>query len=257
MNENDLILGALRLSAPTPHRRKRKVMKEIESNPISGSCDPIYKLSKPKKIRRLDEWKSSDFLRFISTNLDNYGLTLSGAQHTDVILRIHDLLVDEIPSLNNRIMREYFEWWIGNYARGHGDREVSPYAFTNERYIKKFAKQFNSAGPPVPAKPQPVQRADNAKIYAMGGLRLLLMKSGVVDAYKVLRDTKQQMPSIQISKEVRSFDKETVEKVMSITISSKYPKGDLVDFISIARPALSFYRIKRFDSVDYKEYFEE
>lgn len=274
MDDNDLILGALRLGMPSVRDsrasiRKKRLMKEIEPSPTSTGYDAVYKPSKQKKIKTLDSWNSTDFIKYVSKGLGEYGLVLGGAQHTDVILQVHDLLVDEIPSLNNKIMREYFDWWVGNYARNYGDREVSLYEFTQDRHIKKFSKQFVSMRSSIASNSpatktsvhikskQTTEKVSDAELYAVGGLKLLLIKRGIVCAYMVLKDLGISNIFTLISQELRSLTKETVKRIMSVTMSSIYPGSDVVDFISIARPVLLFYCIKEFDAIDYKDFFKE
>jgi hypothetical protein len=263
-----MILAAMQQSLP--QAAKRRKMKEIEPDPLVDGPDAICQLAQRKKrqpkVRKLSQWTGADFIRYMQKNLDQYGLQLDagvGMRDSSWILRLHDLLIDHFPGANsNKLVRDYIDWWVAVHARLQGD-SIYLGLLVQSKYIDQFVESHAnkpSSRRRLPSREQntPPANVDDTTLYELGGLSMLLMSSGIVRAYRILRNRNESNILSRLSTIIRGLSKQVTQETMNRTINGgPYPHDDLVDFISVARPALKYHGIKNYDTIDYRDFFTE
>lgn len=269
MNENDLILEAMKKSAPLS--KKQYIIPSYDDDLIeSPADDPIWKLARlevkrdKKKNKSITEWVPSDFLRYVNSELKIYDLHLerSGLRETTSITKLHDDLLHYVgkENMSNEIMKEYFEWWIGSHRLNLQGEKIFIQRMTRRLDIEKFM-DYKGKNKPLPQTPaqKPVsedEELNELTIYEMSGLSGMLANKGIVVAHRVLKEKKEQNIFYQITSALQNFSKKLLETTMELTIkSAPYPGTDVVDFITLARPALQYHGIKKYFSLDYKKHF--
>lgn len=272
MTETELILSAMKMGMPK--KQKKRVMKEIEPDPVIDALDdPIWKKAsrKPRAPKTVNQWNYRDFVRHVQKTLGLMGLRLESGvgygRDENLIVKLHDMFVPHFgDSMSNQILRDYLEWWIASYARLQ-DRPISLRTMMRDYHIARFIKSYGNnqrsltmpvaASPPVADRSAAPEVSDD-ELYALGGISMLLMSRGIVVANRVLTAKGEPKPLLQISRSLRSLSKGVLDQVMRTTLeASPYPKQDAVDFISLARPALRYHRINSFDHVQYMDSFKE
>lgn len=266
MNDRDLILGALMSGAPP--RRARKVAKPIFQDTLDVGADPIFKPVKSrkssfKKERTIPEWIGADFVKYFTKGLSQLGVTIeTNVRDSDWMMKVYDVLVDVFgTSMDNYVLRDYIDWWIGMYAKIRSDDTIGVFSLNRDVDISRFAKHCALR----PGKPQAkVKTVKNDveispdEMYKISGLTIVLMQYGIVEAYRVLVQNGESVVFAKLSDALKKCSKEIVKSVLNVTLSKKYSSHPIVDFMSVARPALKFHGLeKQFDHLSYKDYFVE
>lgn len=265
MDDKSLILQALQMGAPPKQKRKR--LRPVFEDSFDVGPDAIYKPKKskpkPKPDRAVGEWKGSDFVNYFSKCLSQFGLTLETNQRDyDWIMKVYDALVDEFSgSMNNYVLRDYIDWWVGCHASTHQGREIGVFSLHKGYDIDRFVKHYALRA----GKPQGKRKVDLPKVdisaeemYKMSGLTMVLMEFGIAEAYRVMVDKGEVTIFARISDALKNCSKDAVVRILDRTMARRYNPKYVVDFMSVARPALKFHRLeKQFDHVDYKTYFTE
>jgi len=262
MNENELILKAIR--QPSPVARKKKVMREIEPDIVDDTEDAIWRLVKQEKKREklanktLSSWGAADFVRHIERNLRLYNLKLEryGLNDNRLITKLYDIFVDRIGgAMNNAVLKEYFEWWINCHSHSMHGKKISLYTFVKDKYISKFMNRFE-VRKEVADGPDDYQKVSDEEIFQMGGMPMLLIKRGIVITYKILRRESESLARKKISNTLQNFSADLLIEVMKNTLSNApYPMNDTIDFLLLARQSLESNNLTQFMGVKYKEYF--
>ena len=269
INESQLIVQAMRMGVPP--KRKRKVMREIEPSPIDVSNDAISRMAfktktKTKKARKksLRCWEPSDFVKYLIESLSNQGMTLerAGARDREDMAFLYDEIVRRIDDrMNNTVMRDYVDWWTGTHARRLFGQPLYVRLLSNERYLDQFIKLKFGTNSEQSSESMPAtttqKEVDAQTLYRMGGLPMLLRSKGIVVTAILLREKNDNNWLIRISQALQDFPKNAVQETMDRTISgASYSAENMVDFISIARPALEFHRIRDYSGINYRGYFK-
>ena len=266
VNDTELILNALQMGAPA--KRKQRRMKPIFDSGFLGP-DPIFKPTKrasratPKKRERtIQDWKSVDFVRYFWQSLSNFGIDpeINPRRDSDWTKKLYDKFVDEIGgSMTNYILRDYIDWWIGTYAVSKSSKPMGIFSLMRDSDIAKFLSQYSRRPMGTPKSAIKIEvDVSPEELYKMSGISLVLMGHGIVEAYRVLTANGLNNVYAQLSDVLKSYSKEVLAKVLDITVANRYNKEDVVDFISVARPALKFHGIeKKYDNIDYTHYFME
>jgi len=267
MNDTDLILSALQMGAPP--KRKQGRMKPIFESGFTVGPDPIFRVSRtkcstPKRGKSIAAWASVDFVRYFRQCLSHFGIEpdLVETRDSDGAKKIYDMFVDELGgSMTNYVLRDYIDWWVGIYAIARASRPIGVFSLIREKDILRFLKQYDRNLATTPRSlDQPVQTAEitPGELYSMSGISLVVMGYGIVEAYKVLVAGGEKNVYAQLSDVLKGYSKQVLTKVIDITVAKRYNKKDVVDFMSVARPALKFHGVeKQFDHLDYTRYFME
>ena len=266
MNESQLIAQALKMNAPSKH--KRKVMMEIEPSPIDVSNDAISRIAskitkKPRK-KPLRQWEPSDFVKYFTEALSNQSMSLerAGARDREDMAFLYDEFVRRIDErMNNTVLRDYLDWWTESHARKMFGQSLYVKALSNERFLDQFIKlKFGTVTEkPFVSAPSPEithREIDAQTLYRMGGLPMLLRSKGIIVTASLLREKNDNNWLIRISQALQEFTVEAMQETMEHTTGKVYPFEDMVDFISIARPALEFHRIREYSGINYRDYFK-
>ena len=266
MNDTELILNALQMGAPP--RRKVTRMKPIFDTGFTVGPDAIFKPTKratrstPKREKTIVAWKSIDFVRYFQKSLSTFGIEaeMNPNRDSDWAKKVYDMFVDEIGGkMTNYILRDYIDWWIGTYAVAKASQPLGIFSLMREQDVARFLKQHTRrlVGTPK-SMTKPEIQVSPEELYKMSGINLVVMGHGVVEAYRVLVANDEKNVYAQLSDVLKSCSKQVLAKVLDITIAKRYNKEDVVDFISVARPALKFHGIeKKYDNIDYTQYFTE
>ncbi len=265
VDETQMILNAMSQSSP---RKRSKKMDEVEPDLFCArKDDPIWKLSesmarKKKHARKpLREWTSADLLKHLNEILSIHDLRLerAAARDREVMSSLYDQFVDCLPEMSNKVMKDYLEWWVSCYAPTMHDREIYVNLLTQENYLKKFLQRYNvTPTTTAPTQERPAPGVDDATLYKMGGLPMLLVSKGIVVSCRLLERLDEKDIFIRISKALRELPKNVLMDVMETTASgSPYDPSDEVDFVSLARPALSFYGLNNYLKLQYKQHFRD
>lgn len=271
MNETDLIVQAMRMGTP---KKKRLRIPEIEPSPIDTNNDPISKMAnKPlrkKRTKALRYWEAPEFLQYLIKALSNHSVTLArvSVRDREDMAYLYDELVRRIgDDMNNEVMRDYIDWWTSTHARKMYGDELYARRLSDDRYVDQFVRlKFNktvdilsepeTASAPAPTAPTH-KEVDAQTLYQMGGLPMLLRAKGVVTAAQILREKGDSNWLMRISQTLRDFPKDAVLDTMERTMSgAPYPPDLMVDFISISRPALEYYRIREYSGLTYRDCFK-
>lgn len=275
MNETDMIVRALQMGSPV--RRKRKVMKEVEPSPIDTSNDAISRMAeKPTRKKRskpLRYWEVPEFLQYLVKALSDHGVQLErvSARDREDVAYLYDELIRRIgDQMSNAVMRDYIDWWTSTHARKMYGSELCARSLSADHCLDQFVQiKFNKTTDIIPnvtpestrvpaATSEPtVKDVDSQTLYRMGGLPMLLRAKGLVVAAQILRDKEDQNWIMRLSQALHDFPKEAVVATMERTVaSSPYKPEHMVDFISIARPALEFHRVKDYSGLNYQDFFK-
>jgi hypothetical protein len=244
-------------------------MREIEPSPISIENDAISKMAskitkKPRK-KPLRKWEPSDFLKYLVQALSNEGMSLErvGARDREDMAFLYDELVRRVDEqMNNTVMRDYLDWWTGTHARKVFGQPLYVKSLANDRFLDqfirlKFGAVAENPSASVSAPPATTHKEVDAQtLYRMGGLPMLLRSKGIVITARILRDKNDSNWLMRISQALQDFPKNAVQETMERTVGASYPLEDMVDFISIARPALEFHRIRDYSNMNYRGCFK-
>jgi len=267
MNETELIIQAIHKGI-TP-KRKKKILQDLDPDPLSLDADKdvIWRLAKkirtPKKKKYLSEWSSVDFLRHLDHNLKIHHISLASNEIRDreMVNRLYDLLVHYFSEeMNNTVLRDYLDWWVGTYSFKYSGREVYIQTLMNDECLQSFVDCYETKTP----HSSPKQNTDRTSvsdlsIYKMGNLSLLLMSRGIVAGYRALiEDGYKSTANSKIRSALLRFSQEILIQVLEITISKVYNTKYMIDFISLAKSSLEQYGLlDAWAHIDYKDYFIE
>lgn len=262
MSENDWIMKAVAAAKIDPIMEATEAISFSENDAIT---DIMKRDNRKAKARRkpVSEWKGKDFLLFLDTELKPYGLRVDSMSQRDILLvnKLYDKFVLFLrDGMNNEILRSYIEWWVSVYAKNQS-KNIPIYRLMGHFDIEKFMSRHNAPILPISTakiNPAPASTLDAPTIYATGGVPVLVMKLGIVRSCSYLNKVKPESFLGLVSMALKGFSKGVLESVMQNTISqSPYSSNELIDFISLARPALQFHGIKKYTSVNYRDFFEE
>jgi len=264
--ESDLIVDAMSRGAPP--RRRKKVMKPIFDSGFSVSGDPVFKPTRrvaAKKSKSVGEWVSRDFVVYLKKSLSHFGIDMedNAVRDSDWVKKVYDLLVDELgDDMDNYVLRDYIDWWVGTYALARCARPIGVFSLMREQDARRFVRQRpgNRSGPKGDDVAKTEQQPDISptEMYELSGIDMVMMSHGIVEAYLVLSNKQEKGVYTRLSNILKGYSKQVLAKVMGITLAKRYNTSDVVDFMSVARPALKFHGIeKQFDHVNYKQYFKE
>lgn len=272
MNESDLIVQAMRMGTP---KKRRKRIPEIEPSPINTNDDAISKMAnkrvRKKKNKPLRHWEAPEFLQYLIKALSNHGVTLArvSVRDREDMAYLYDELVRRInEDMNNTVMRDYIDWWTATYARKMYGDELYARKLSDDQYIDRFVNlKFNKttdilseteSATPVSASPaEPHKEVDAQTLYQMGGLPMLLRAKGIVIAAQVLREKGDNNWLMRLSQKLHDFPKDAVLETLQTTIEqAPYPADCMVDFVSIANPAMSYHRIRDYSKLNYHDFFK-
>jgi hypothetical protein len=265
VNETDLIVRAMKMSTPKKHR---KIIPEIEPSLINTTNDAISRMAsraiRKKRSKPLKSWEAPEFLQYLIQALSNYSVRLArvSARDREDMAYIYDELVRRVnDDMSNIVMRDYIDWWSSTYARKMYGEELYVRQLGNDHYVDQFVNiKFNrSTNISVPENKSPADQTVDAQIlYQMGGLPMLLRSKGIVVAANILRDKGDTNWLMRLSQTLHDFPKEAVCDTMLHTISgAPYLPECMVDFVSVARPALEYHRVRDFVGLNYRQYFKE
>ncbi len=266
MDDKTLILNALQAGSP-PKRRRKKISPIFEDSMDVGP-DAIYKpkrvrQSRPKPERSIEDWKGSDFVNYFSKCLSQFGLSIeTNLRDSDWVMKVYDILVDEFGGhMNNYVLRDYIDWWVGTHASTQPGREIGVFSINKDYDIRRFVKHYAlRAGKPQgkKARDEPKVEISADEMYKLSGLTMVLMEFGIAESYRVMVDKGDTAIYARISDALKNCSKDAVVRILDCTMSRRYNPKYVVDFMSVARPALKFHRLeKQFDHIDYKKYFTE
>lgn len=274
MNETELIFAAIR--QPMPVRKRKKVMYEIEPDPIDNSePDAIAEIVKKKKAlqkrelkrkrRPVSQWSNLDFLSHVNSLLLNYGGRLESATVTDceVLSSAYDSFADLLGrKMSNAVLKEYLEWWVNCFGSTTANNAISIRALVPHHLLQKFASRYldnipvkHDSKKPVTVSTVPSVSMDD--LYDHGGLPMVLMSYGIVNAYHLLTKRNDPKAFEQIISALKSLSKKVLDKVMSRTLELAPYNGERVDFVSLAKAALDYHNLAKFKSVQYGDYFTQ
>lgn len=247
-----------------------KAINKTNEDRYLSEVDPIAKIIKTEEKRKkresksIKDWIGKDFLLYINKELKPHSLRLDriSVSESDKVLKLYDDFVSYLKtSMSNKVLKDYFEWWISTHARTLSREEP---LFINRMMgrfdIEKFIKSYRERPDKmieefVEEVPQQPEKLSDEVIYETSGLSALLMSSGIVKAYLILKKKKADNLLMQISTVLQTFSKKVLTDVMKRTIMGKYDPNDVVDFISLARPALAYHNMKEYLKMDYRQYF--
>ena len=265
MDEKSIILGAI--NKPKPK------INDDDLGLFDGK-DAIEEMVKAKKRKESFmhksclEWTNLEFLNYIDFMLRGVGIYRSFGsiqRESDYINRIYDRLTKTLKDkMDNKVLRDYLEWWASIFASRMSGREFHLNNLMNELHISKFLVRYQAGinaevvtpqdGPPVSSAP--VKEYTNKEVYDMGGLPMLLIKCGIVNACKLSKQQKG-ISLENIRTVLLSLTKPLLEKVLSLTVQrAPYSQSDEIDFISLALPATSQHNLVSFSTLKYKDYFK-
>jgi len=282
MDDRDLILGGLsKASCLVMQERPTKYMDEIEPERFiqkQTEEDAIQKLVKAKrrkqkratayKRRPIAKWTNSDFVSFFREALSTHSVFVGPTSITasQVVGRIHDDLVDKYKDeMSPLVLRDFFEWCSAVFGPKMEGKEVHISYFGSENIIDRFLKGYVEK-PTVPKRPLPetpnLDELEPAKspgeIYGIGGLPMLLLERGIVEAHDYLLKCSKERPDKSIQNALSDFTKEALEDVIQQTIErSPYARNITpFDFVRACKPLMELLGIHRLDGVDYKRFFK-
>jgi len=286
MDETRVIKDALLSSGGKIKKKVRKLMHEIEPIPFEEHDEvtaQIIKRNKQKikiqgspQSKNINKWSNTDFLRYIKylSGLSGFSFSasFSSVKDREVISKIYDKIAFHIQQdMNNKILREYIEWWINSYSYLMSGREIYPSIFIFDSYINKFVSRIRLQNIPGNGlstykdkeqefidntnKKEPI---DDITLYNHGGLPMLIMSKGIVISYTVLRQKGINSIFTKISAALQKLSNKALQKTMEITLqNAPYPREDIVDFIALSRAALVYHNMKQYLSLQYKDYFKK
>jgi len=268
MNERDLILSAIKQAPPT--RRRRKRLQELDPPLFDDAPDAISGIIKKnekkralenkRKNRPISQWTNTDFLRYLDDSIRHFGLHLfsRNARDKDTVGKIYDTMASQLQDLmDNKVFKEFFDWWVSSYASCVGQQEIHINRFLDKKLIQTFLSRFE-----IPHKEQnkknEQKELDETTIFNMGGLSMLLVSKGIVLTYKFLRQQEHSYIFTKISNALRDLSKNSVKQSIQATLShSPYNEEDKIDFVAVARDALIFHGLKEYLKMSYQEYFKQ
>lgn len=263
MDERALIIDAI--------KQKKKNTPKVDFD--FPEPDAIEKWVKRKKQlesfkgKLTKEWTNVDFLRYLDYMLRDFGVVRikNTRRDSDKINHLHDRLVKQIPEMSNNVLKEFIEWWCSIWAPRLTGSEFHLGLLIQDYQIARFANRYKKDEATTEAPIASVQQlatslVNDDSIYDLGGIRLLLMKRGLVVGYRVLKrkGTSDALSTHMIQKAVMKFSSEILINVVKITLQeSPYPVSDKVDFISLAKPALNRFGLTEYTQVPHGAYFKE
>lgn len=269
MNDADLIAQAMKMG--TPKKRRKLILQEFEPSVLNPGDDAITKMaSKAKstkikaKARPLRCWTNSDFLNHMVKSLSVHGVSLARNSLTDTeeMGNLYDEFVRRIDDkMSNEVLRDYIDWWCSTYAARIYGSELYARNINQEKYLTEFVKiKFSSSNSvlkeAVVVQAKKEEEVNPHELYKMGGLPMLLLSKGIVISASVLREKGDANWLIRISNTLHDFSKEeVVEAVDRTTSGAPYGLDMMVDFVSIARPAIEYHRIKEYAGLNYRKFF--
>ena len=264
MDETQAILDAM--SMDRPEKTRKRVMNEIE--PMPGEEEDVLMRMAKREARRerarkkpLRKWTMTDFMRYLNTLLSVHCLHLEkmSARDREIMAGLHDKFVDHLgEKMDNMVLRNYLDWWVSCFAASMHERRVYVGNVAQENTVEKFLRRYKDdiKDYRTDSEQPSEQNVDEYALFELGGLSMLLMSKGIVSANRVLKERNKDNIFSRISNTLMGFSKDVVLSTMEATLEgAPYNDEDSVDFISLARPALNYYAIKKFDNMRYQNCF--
>lgn len=264
MTETELILEAISTGIVNRVVKKKLKIQEFDSSP--ADYDPVIrKLAKKlpsNKKKSIRQWSNTDFLRYIKTGIESQGLIFetAGLRDRDTVGKIYDNMVIYLQDkMDNHVLKNYFDWWVSERARLVKQQIIYTSMICSDVSIETFMKQFYKEEPRLSISTPPVENKDTPtdyeSLYNLGGLSMILLSGGIVVTYNLLKSKNEDRFISKISNALKSMNKDTLVKVMDITLKNKYTNNQVVDFMSIAQPSLRYHKISKYVKTNYKEFF--
>lgn len=221
---------------------------------MKSDRDPIMDLAKYKKRessfkrKAISSWVYVDFLRYFSSLLTMYGMTYerTSSQSDGASMgRLHDVLATHLKeNMSNKVLKEYLEWWVHHHGEKYHDSELFIWSLYNGTTVDVFLKRFDCMQAEkdllITSDLDHIEISDH-DLYQLGGISLLLMKRGIVRAYRMAKDKKC------IKAALGSFSKEVLKETMELTLdNSPYDEKDKVDFIELAQKSMVEHNMKEY-----------
>ncbi len=235
MDERSIILNAI---------------KNKDSTPIDFDFpepDAIEKWAKRKRRqesfrqKNIVDWTNADFLNYLDHMLKDFGavrLKLNMRTDSNTLDLVHDKLVKYIQEVSNAVLREYMEWWCSIWAPRMTGKELYLRSMLQDQQIKRFSTRYTNRKSEEQILPIASTVINDAQIYDLGGLDLLVMKQGIVAGYRLMKK-RPANPDEVMQQTLSHFNKDTLTTVMNVTFeNSPYPSEDKIDFIELAKPFL-------------------
>lgn len=267
MNDTDLIVSAL--MKELPEKRKKLKLNEIYPEPHVPGKDAIWKsmdkqAKKEKQLlshkkKSINQWTKLDFVRFLDSLLKTHMLQLERMTTRDgeVMGGIYDKMVRLIPEhINNEVLRDYIIWWVSAFSGSLHSKKIYVSHMDHDYMLNRFVQRYNvniNESTPI-LKKEPQVEVSDQEIYTHGGLEMLLASRGIVFAYQFLKS--EQNIISKIAQSLKTFSKESLIEVIETTFRfGPYKKELRVDFLSIAKSALDYHSIKKYNAMEYQEHF--
>ena len=273
MDETQLILEALSctaMSAPKkPHKRKQ--LFEPPAPLFDTKDDAIVKMGKDRakrearKKRPINKWNNSDFCYYLNTLLKLHDMRYEETNYMkdrNDMGRVYDKLAAHfLAKMDSYKLKEYIEWWVSTNADTfrRNERAIRIITLSDAIYVDKFVSRYQTGVPVPKAAVAPAEsKLTEQQLFEMGGVPMLLMHKGVVIAHRLLCQQGAKNAISQLQKALRSFSRDVLLATMHRTLEfAPYNRNDIVDFLTLARPALQYHDIKEFNNLSYRAYFEE
>jgi hypothetical protein len=210
MDEKTLILNAVKGAL------KQDPLLQIGST--KPGLDPIQKAVKRKikeqqfKSKSCLHWSNVDFLHYLDFMLKDFGVRRIKNTRTDseVLNKLHDrltLVLKDRTVMSNMILKEYLEWWCSIYATKLSGSETYLKNLLEDQQIKKFSSRFQ-------VSERSSNEEDDALIFSLGGLELLLMKKGINATQKYLDSQGVLNKEFLVKEALGRFSKDTRSQIL-------------------------------------------
>lgn len=239
---------------------------------LDGPDVVIDKLAKKNSRQKLDknkrvkDWESTDFLKYIGGIAYSYGITfdVSLARDSGTVNQIYDKMALHIKQdMSNAVLKDYIDWWLSSYGKYTQEGRFTIMQMTYDKYTNKFIKWYSASLEKTKnniIQSDKTNQTDKPKmspatIYEFGGLQMLLLTCGVVTSYWMVKGKKPK-PEMEILNVLKEFSPKAVNKVLKITLTQgPYKNAEKIDFVSILSPLRESHSLRDFDTLDYKKYF--
>ena len=241
--------------------------------------DPLWRLASKRynyyyKNKPYKEWNLKNYLSYIQECLQVYDITLETRSVKDlsIISSLHDKLINNITivektskDIPSGILKDYIDWYTGLNGPILRGQEIWLSSLDNNKNISMFFRHYKLSKYDITKIVKDTDKiietgvdktVDENTLYELGGLPMLLMSKGIVISYNVLKETKESNILNKLINALRQFSKTVLEQVVDKTIlNAPYSKKQTVDFLSLARQALDFHKIKKYNQLTYKSFF--
>lgn len=244
--EKDLILRAV-------SKAKKKVIPNShfdDNDQKTDAIDLIVKRQQRKERFRIlpsSEWVNADFLNYLHFLLKGFGVTwirTNRRKESNDIDKLYDALVGVFKkNMSNEVLKTYLDWWCHQWASRCPDNTFYVnFLLRNDRILKfvhdwpNLVERNNTkiSISPIEEVTDSVEYTSET-IFEMGGLPLLMIKRGIVDAYHFLMNKNCLNAAQQIMSASLQMSDSVLRTVLTITAERAPYKGEPIDFKSMVR----------------------